>query len=94
MATQEGSTRTSRTFKCPQHTSTSSSGLGTIAKVARGSLPHRLSNNLDITIGWNLHKVIMASYRWLSDNYQAWHCLVILVFVVIARRVDPRTRGG
>jgi uncharacterized protein (DUF2235 family) len=24
----------------------------------------------DLILGRNLHKVIMASYRWLSDNYQ------------------------
>ncbi|KAH0833833.1 hypothetical protein J3R83DRAFT_10997 [Lanmaoa asiatica] len=47
-----------------------SSGLGTIAKVANPSLGHRLSSELDMAIGRNLHKVIMASYRWLSDNYK------------------------
>ncbi|KAG8215129.1 hypothetical protein J3R82DRAFT_8591 [Butyriboletus roseoflavus] len=47
-----------------------SSGLGAIAKVAGASLGYQLSNKLDMAIGRNLHKVIMASYRWLSDNYQ------------------------
>ncbi|KAI9459365.1 hypothetical protein HD554DRAFT_2029278 [Boletus coccyginus] len=109
MGTREGSTRTPRTFKCPEcgpsssrnlvvcidgtsnqfgtkntnivelysHITKSdkqltyySSGLGAIAKVAGASLGHQLSNNLDMAIGRNLHKVIMASYRWLSDNYK------------------------
>ncbi|KAG9312369.1 hypothetical protein JVU11DRAFT_6742 [Chiua virens] len=47
-----------------------SSGLGTIAKAAGASLGHRASNGLDMLFGRKLQQVIMASYRWLSDNYQ------------------------
>ncbi|KAF8125613.1 hypothetical protein EV363DRAFT_1175796 [Boletus edulis] len=45
-------------------------GLGKIANGLRASLWHRLSNEIDMAIGRNFHKVILASYRWLSDNYQ------------------------
>ncbi|KAG6369735.1 hypothetical protein JVT61DRAFT_13604 [Boletus reticuloceps] len=45
-------------------------GLGKIPNDLRASLWHRLSNEIDTAIGWNFHKVILASYRWLSDNYQ------------------------
>ncbi|KAF8550330.1 hypothetical protein OG21DRAFT_1547443 [Imleria badia] len=47
-----------------------SSGLDAIAKVSGAHMGRQLSNNLDMAIGRNLRKVIMDSYRWLSDNYQ------------------------
>ncbi|KAF9228170.1 hypothetical protein BS17DRAFT_325263 [Gyrodon lividus] len=47
-----------------------SSGLGAFAKIAGASLGHRVSNEVDMAFGRNLHTVIMATYRWLSETYR------------------------
>ncbi|KAF8841640.1 hypothetical protein BDN67DRAFT_989627 [Paxillus ammoniavirescens] len=46
------------------------SGLGAIAKFAGAPSGHPLSNKIDMVFGRNLHTVIMATYRWLSENFR------------------------
>ncbi|KIK80672.1 hypothetical protein PAXRUDRAFT_225463 [Paxillus rubicundulus Ve08.2h10] len=46
------------------------SGLGAIAKFAGAPSGHPLSNKIDMVFGRNLHTVIMATYRWLSENHR------------------------
>ncbi|KAG9094007.1 hypothetical protein FRC06_011277 [Ceratobasidium sp. 370] len=49
------------------------SGIGTYAKPSWRSwsyLKQIVSNGIDLAIAWNLEKVIIGAYRWLSDNYR------------------------
>ncbi|KAG8719113.1 hypothetical protein FRC09_011604 [Ceratobasidium sp. 395] len=49
------------------------SGIGTYAKPSWRSLSYLkqvVSNGIDLAIAWNLEKVIIGAYRWLSDNYK------------------------
>ncbi|QRW06859.1 hypothetical protein RhiLY_05858 [Ceratobasidium sp. AG-Ba] len=49
------------------------SGVGTYAKPSWRSLSYqkqRLDNAVDLAIAWNLEKVIIGAYRWLSDSYR------------------------
>lgn len=49
------------------------SGVGTHARPSWRSLTYVhywLSNKVDLLIAWNLEKVILAAYRWISENYQ------------------------
>lgn len=49
------------------------SGVGTHARPTWRSLTYVhywLSNKVDLLIAWNLERVILAAYRWISENYQ------------------------
>ncbi|CEL61972.1 putative protein YEL023C OS=Saccharomyces cerevisiae (strain ATCC 204508 / S288c) GN=YEL023C PE=4 SV=1 [Rhizoctonia solani AG-1 IB] len=49
------------------------SGVGTYAKPSWRSytyLKQVLNNVIDLAIAWNLEKVIIGAYRWLSDTYR------------------------
>ncbi|KAF8594957.1 hypothetical protein BDV93DRAFT_576847 [Ceratobasidium sp. AG-I] len=49
------------------------SGIGTYANPSWYSFAHMkqaFDNQIDLMIAWNLEKVIMGAYRWLSDTYQ------------------------
>ncbi|CAE6449562.1 unnamed protein product [Rhizoctonia solani] len=49
------------------------SGIGTYAKPSWRSwtyLKQTFYNQIDLAIAWNLEKVIIAAYRWLSDTYR------------------------
>ncbi|KAG9122482.1 hypothetical protein FRC07_001110 [Ceratobasidium sp. 392] len=49
------------------------SGIGTYAKPSWRSWSYMkqvVSNGIDLAIAWNLEKVIIGAYRWLSDNYR------------------------
>lgn len=49
------------------------SGVGTLARPTWRSLEYVqywLSNKVDLLIAWNLERVILAAYRWISENYQ------------------------
>ncbi|KAF8597365.1 hypothetical protein BDV93DRAFT_417232, partial [Ceratobasidium sp. AG-I] len=49
------------------------SGIGTYAKPSWQSISHWkqvVYNLVDLAIAWNLERVIIGAYRWLSDNYQ------------------------
>ncbi|QRV96021.1 hypothetical protein RhiJN_24039 [Ceratobasidium sp. AG-Ba] len=49
------------------------SGIGTYAKPSWRSLSYvkqMVSNGIDLAIAWNLERVIIGAYRWLSDNYR------------------------
>ncbi|KAF9239482.1 hypothetical protein BU15DRAFT_46769, partial [Melanogaster broomeanus] len=45
------------------------SGLGAFAKIP-GPSDNLVSNMIDMAIARNLHTCILATYRWLSDNYR------------------------
>ncbi|KAF8814000.1 hypothetical protein BYT27DRAFT_7219939 [Phlegmacium glaucopus] len=48
------------------------SGIGTYARPSWRSYTYWkqvLDNKIDLAIAWNFEKVILAGYRWLSDNY-------------------------
>ncbi|KAF8597367.1 hypothetical protein BDV93DRAFT_404760, partial [Ceratobasidium sp. AG-I] len=49
------------------------SGIGTYAKPSWRSVSYMkqvVYNVVDLAIAWNLEKVIIGAYRWLSDHYQ------------------------
>ncbi|CAE6500543.1 unnamed protein product [Rhizoctonia solani] len=49
------------------------SGIGTYARPTYRSLAYLkqvVYNKIDLAIAWNLEKVIIGAYRWLSDTYQ------------------------
>ncbi|KAF8593522.1 hypothetical protein BDV93DRAFT_460987 [Ceratobasidium sp. AG-I] len=49
------------------------SGIGTYAKPSWRSVSYMkqvFDNTIDLAIAWNLEKVIIGAYRWLSDTYQ------------------------
>ncbi|KAF8600993.1 hypothetical protein BDV93DRAFT_446563 [Ceratobasidium sp. AG-I] len=49
------------------------SGIGTFAEPSWRSYTYMkqvLDNVIDLAIAWNLEKVIIGAYRWLSDTYQ------------------------
>ncbi|KAG1892857.1 uncharacterized protein F5891DRAFT_963788 [Suillus fuscotomentosus] len=49
------------------------SGVGTHARPSWRSLTYLhywLSNKVDLLIAWNLETVILAAYRWISENYK------------------------
>ncbi|KAG8740694.1 hypothetical protein FRC10_004039, partial [Ceratobasidium sp. 414] len=49
------------------------SGIGTYAKASMRSLSYLkqvISNGIDQAIAWNLDRVIIGAYRWLSDHYR------------------------
>ncbi|KAG1732689.1 uncharacterized protein EDB91DRAFT_1057950 [Suillus paluster] len=49
------------------------SGVGTQARPTWRFLTYAqywLSSKVDLLIAWNLEKVILAAYRWISENYQ------------------------
>ncbi|KAG0703974.1 hypothetical protein DFH29DRAFT_1078569 [Suillus ampliporus] len=49
------------------------SGVGTHARPTWRSLTYVhywLSNKVDLLIAWNLETVILAAYKWISDNYK------------------------
>ncbi|KAF8594397.1 hypothetical protein BDV93DRAFT_535091 [Ceratobasidium sp. AG-I] len=49
------------------------SGIGTYAKPSWKSMAYLkqvVSSRIDLAIAWNLDRVIIGAYRWLSDNYR------------------------
>ncbi|KAF8523846.1 hypothetical protein JB92DRAFT_2883113, partial [Gautieria morchelliformis] len=49
------------------------SGIGTYAKPSWKSwsyLKQVVDNKIDLAIAWNFEKIVIAAYRWLSQNYQ------------------------
>ncbi|KAG9094006.1 hypothetical protein FRC06_011276, partial [Ceratobasidium sp. 370] len=49
------------------------SGIGTYAKPSMRSwsyLKQVINNGIDLAIAWNLDRVIIGAYRWLSDHYR------------------------
>ncbi|KAF8588043.1 hypothetical protein K439DRAFT_1336270 [Ramaria rubella] len=49
------------------------SGIGTYAKPSWKSLSYAkqvIDHKIDLAIAWNLERIVMAAYRWLSDNYR------------------------
>ncbi|KAF8532001.1 hypothetical protein JB92DRAFT_3080805 [Gautieria morchelliformis] len=49
------------------------SGIGTYAKPSWKSwsyVKQVVDNKIDLAIAWNFEKIVIAAYRWLSQNYQ------------------------
>ncbi|KAF8531964.1 hypothetical protein JB92DRAFT_2578540, partial [Gautieria morchelliformis] len=49
------------------------SGIGTYAKPSWKSwsyVKQVVNNKIDVAIAWNFEKIVIAAYRWLSQNYQ------------------------
>ncbi|KAF8594399.1 hypothetical protein BDV93DRAFT_502060 [Ceratobasidium sp. AG-I] len=59
------------------------SGIGTYAKPSWRSLSYlkqMASSNIDLAIAWNLERVIIGAYRWLSDNYRPGDLIFLFGF--------------
>ncbi|KAG8772758.1 hypothetical protein FRC15_002527, partial [Serendipita sp. 397] len=48
------------------------SGVGTYAKTSWKSLKYMkqvVDNTIDLAVAWNFDRIVLAAYRWLSENY-------------------------
>ncbi|KIP08191.1 hypothetical protein PHLGIDRAFT_69663 [Phlebiopsis gigantea 11061_1 CR5-6] len=58
------------------------SGIGTYVRDSNwlGLMKQALVHGWDMAVAWNLKKIILDAYRWLSENYQHGDCIFLFGF--------------